>query len=168
MTQLDAIMKEHSQHLVRIAYLYVKDWGTAEDIVQDVFIKFFQTSDQFRQEASLKTYLTKMTANRAKDHLRSWKYKKQVLFDNVFSQVRGVDEHVVEKEELKMLGKLLFELPLKYREPLILYYYNEQSIAEIAQDLSLNENTVKTRLRRAKQQMKGFFAQQEATEYDRI
>ncbi|MBS7345311.1 MAG: sigma-70 family RNA polymerase sigma factor [Caryophanon sp.] len=164
MTQFDAIMEEHSKHLVRIAYLYVKDWATAEDVVQDVFIKFFQTQEQFRQEASLKTYLIKMTANRAKDHLRSWKYKKQVLFDNVFGQVRGIEEHVVENEQLKTLEKLLFELPLKYREPLILYYYNEQSIADIARDLSLNENTVKTRLRRAKQQMKGFFEQQEATE----
>lgn len=166
MTQIDVIMNEHSQHLVRIAYLYVKDWSAAEDVVQDVFIKFFQTEGQFRQEASLKTYLTKMTANRAKDYLRSWKYKKHVLFENVFGQTNSVEEHVVENEQLATLEKLLFQLPIKYREPLILYYYNEQSITQIAHDLQLNENTLKTRLRRAKQQMKGFFEQQEATEYD--
>lgn len=50
---------------------------------------------------------------------------------------------------------------MKYREPLILYYYDEQSIFEIAEYLQLNENTVKTRLRRAKQQMKQFFNDEE-------
>lgn len=166
MNNFEELIDTHSKHLVRIAYLYVKDWPTAEDIVQDVFIKFFQTQQQFRQEASIKTYLTKMTANKAKDYLRSWKYRKQVLFENVFGETRGIDEDVVAREHLAELEKHLFQLPLKYREPLILYYYNEQSIADIAQDLGLNENTVKTRLRRAKQQMKMFFEQEEAGQHD--
>lgn len=76
MNELDQIIDEHSRYLVRIAYLYVKNWSTAEDVVQEVFVTYFQKSDQFRNEASLKTYLTKMTANRAKDYLRSWKHKK--------------------------------------------------------------------------------------------
>lgn len=168
MNNFEELIDTHSKHLVRIAYLYVKDWPTAEDIVQDVFIKFFQTQQQFRQEASIKTYLTKMTANKAKDYLRSWKYRKQVLFENVFGETRGIDEDVVAREHLAELEKHLFQLPLKYREPLILYYYNEQSIADIAQDLGLNENTVKTRLRRAKQQMKMFFEQEEAGQHDKF
>ena len=148
MNQFDSIMEEHSRYLVRIAYLYVKDWGIAEEIVQDVFVTYFQKGAQFRQEASLKTYLTKITANRAKDYLRSWKHKKDVLFDTIFAQTSGADEALQQKEELAELERNLFQLPLKYREPLILYYYDEQSIAEIASYLSLNENTVKTRLRR--------------------
>lgn len=161
MRDIDAIMDEHARYLVRIAYLYVKNWATAEDIVQEVFITYFQKSDQFRNEASLKTYLTKMTANRAKDYLRSWKHKKDVLFDTIFMQSKGADEELLHKEQLALLEKNLFELPLKYREPLILYYYDEQSIFEIAEYLQLNENTVKTRLRRAKQQMKQFFSAEE-------
>lgn len=157
MNQFDSVIEEHSRYLVRIAYLYVKDWGIAEDIVQEVFVTYFQKGAQFRQEASLKTYLTKITANRAKDYLRSWKHKKDVLFETIFAQASGADEALVQKEELAELEKNLFKLPLKYREPLILYYYDEQSIADIASYLSLNENTVKTRLRRAKQQLKGFF-----------
>ena len=98
-----------------------------------------------------------MTANRAKDYLRSWKHKKDVLFDTVFASVKGTEEILLEQERLASLEKNLFQLPLKYREPIILFYYDEQSIAEIASYLQLNENTVKTRLRRAKQQLKGFF-----------
>ncbi|WP_301109992.1 sigma-70 family RNA polymerase sigma factor [Sporosarcina sp.] len=161
MNGIDQVMSEHSRYLVRIAYLYVKNWSTAEDIVQEVFVTYFQKSDQFRNEASLKTYLTKMTANRAKDYLRSWKHKKDVLFDTVFASTKGTDELMIEQERLAALEENLFKLSLTYREPLILYYYDEQSIAEIASYLQLNENTVKTRLRRAKQQMKEFFDEEE-------
>ena len=161
MKHLDTIMNEHSRYLVRISYLYVKNWATAEDIVQEVFVTYFQKSEQFRQESSLRTYLTKMTANRSKDYLRSWKHKKDVLFETIFAQSSGVEQSILEKEQLADLEKKIFQLPLKYREPLILYYYDEQSIADIASYLQLNENTVKTRLRRAKHQMKEFFDEEE-------
>lgn len=166
MLHFDIIVQEHSRYLVRIAYLYVKDWSTAEDIVQEVFVKYFQTSDQFRQEASLKTYLARMTTNRSKDYLRSWKHKKDVLFDTIFAQSKGIDETLLEQEQLAGLEENLFKLPIKYREPLILYYYDEQSISEIATYLQLNENTVKTRLRRAKQQMKEFFEEDETEDWE--
>lgn len=161
MNEMDQLMNEHSRYLVRIAYLYVKNWSTAEDVVQEVFITYFRKSDQFRNEASLKTYLTKMTANRSKDYLRSWKHKKDVLFDTVFTSVKSTEELLLEQERLASLEKNLFQLPLKYREPLILFYYDEQSITEIANYLQLNENTVKTRLRRAKHQLKEFFDQED-------
>ena len=157
MNDIEQIMNEHSRYLVRIAYLYVKNWSTAEDVVQEVFVTYFQKSDQFRNEASLKTYLTKMTANRSKDYLRSWKHKKDVVFDTIFTSVKGTEEVLLKQERLAALEKNLFQLPLKYREPLILFYYDEQSITEIAGYLQLNENTVKTRLRRAKQQLKAYF-----------
>lgn len=161
MKHLDTIMDEHSSYLVRISYLYVKNWATAEDIVQEVFVTYFQKSEQFRHESSLRTYLTTMTANRSKDYLRSWKHKKDVLFETIFAKSSGVEQSLLEKEQLADLEKKIFQLPLKYREPLILYYYDEQSIADIASYLQLNENTVKTRLRRAKHQMREFFEEEE-------
>ena len=161
MKHLDTIMDEHSSYLVRISYLYVKNWATAEDIVQEVFVTYFQKSEQFRHESSLRTYLTTMTANRSKDYLRSWKHKKDVLFDTIFANSSSVEQSFLEKEQLAELEKNIFQLPLKYREPLILYYYDEQSIADIASYLQLNENTVKTRLRRAKHQMREFFEEEE-------
>lgn len=166
MNEIDHLMNEHSSYLVRIAYLYVKDWSAAEDVVQEVFVTYFQKSDQFRNEASIKTYLTKMTANRAKDYLRSWKHKKDVVFETIFSSSKSTEQQLLEQEQLASLETNLFKLPLKYREPLLLYYYDEQSIAEIAEFLQLNENTVKTRLRRAKLQLKEFFSQEGVEDYE--
>ena len=47
--------------------MYVKDWNLSEDIVQEVFIQFFKTYDNYEQRASVKTYLTKMTINKCHD-----------------------------------------------------------------------------------------------------
>ena len=49
--------------------------------MQDVFIAFYQKQEQFRREASLRTYLVKMTVNRSHDYLRSWKSKRLTLFE---------------------------------------------------------------------------------------
>lgn len=154
----DKIMDEHSKHLLRIAYLYVKNWDTAEDIVQEVFIKHFLQAQQFEGRASLKTYLTVMTANKSKDYLRSWQHKRNILVSNLFSSTKGIgiDTTLQQQEEHLALHKAIFKLPIKYREPLILFYYDEQSITEIATFLKSNENTIKTRLRRAKQHLKRF------------
>ena len=48
MSTINKVIDEHSRYLVRIAYLYVKNWSTAEDIVQEVFVTYFQKGNQFR------------------------------------------------------------------------------------------------------------------------
>ena len=63
--EIEQIMAEHGDYLLKVAYLYVKNEATAEDIVQDVFIAFYQKQQQFRQESSYRTYLVKMTVNRS-------------------------------------------------------------------------------------------------------
>ncbi|HWL25298.1 MAG TPA: sigma-70 family RNA polymerase sigma factor, partial [Ureibacillus sp.] len=78
------IMHEHTDYLLKLAYLYVKDWPTAEDIVQDVFITFYQKFEQFEERSSLKTYLSKITVNKCKDYLKSWRYRMHSL-TNSFS-----------------------------------------------------------------------------------
>jgi len=78
---IEKIIAEHGDYLLKVAYLYVKNEATAEDIVQDVFIAFYQKQEQFRQESSLRTYLVKMTVNRSHDYLRSWKSKRLTLFE---------------------------------------------------------------------------------------
>ena len=69
----------HADDLLAITYTYVKDWGMAEDITQEVFTKFWQHQNQFRQESSLKTYLIRAAINRSKDYLKSWRYRTHML-----------------------------------------------------------------------------------------
>lgn len=76
----EQIINEYSKHLLRIAYFYTKNRHAAEDIVQDVYIKFMQSD--YSESGQLRAYLTKMTVNKSKDYLKSWAYKKYSLKRN--------------------------------------------------------------------------------------
>ena len=71
--EMNELMDIYSGYLLQINYTYVKNWTTAEDLVQESFIKFFRSSEQFREESSIKTYLTRIAINTCHDYLRSWK-----------------------------------------------------------------------------------------------
>lgn len=149
----DEIVAGQSEYLLRIAYLYVKDWQAAEDIVQDVFLTYYEKFEQFEAKSSLKTYLVRMTINKCKDYLKSWRYRKNVL-TNQFSQAKKDREALLVQTERLDIAKAVLKLPLHLREVIIHYYYDELSVLEVAELLSLSDNTVKTRLRRARQVLK--------------
>lgn len=151
---LQQIMHEHTDYLLRLAFLYVKDWPAAEDIVQDVFISFYQKFGQFEERSSLKTYLSKITVNKCKDYLKSWRYRMQILTNNFFSKSKNSRNRLIEQDEKLELADAVLQLPLKYREVIIYYYFEELSVLEVAQQLNLSENTVKTRLRKARTLLK--------------
>ena len=149
--QLQQAIEEHGEHMLKIAYFIVKNRATAEDIVQDVFVQLLGQTN-YEERGTLRAYLTKITANRAKDHLRSWRYRMVQLLGErePNSSVTQRDELLI-KDEKSELGEAILALPLKYREPIILYYYDEMPIIEIAGHLKLPINTVKTHLRKARQ-----------------
>lgn len=133
--------------------MYVKNESTAEDIVQDVFIQFFKTYDQFDQRAQVKTYLTKMAINKCYDYLRSLTSRKNTWI-KLLAQKSAHSYELQSAMEESELMKHVLALPLKYREMIILYYYEDLSTVEIATLMSLSDNTVKTRLRRAREKLK--------------
>ena len=141
--------------MIRLAYCYVKDLQAAEDIVQEVFIKFYHNQNNYEERGELKAFLTQMTVNKSKDYLKSWTYRKIQLQNKLFSQAgkRNLDE-LVKKDEQAIIGEAILELPLKQREVLIYFYFNEMTIPQVAQILSIPESTVKTRLRRGKELLK--------------
>ena len=156
--QIKHVMNDHGEYLIRLAYLYVKDWSTAEDIMQEVFINYYQKADQFENRSSLKNYLSKMTINKCHDHLRSWKNKRSLFSNsigNLIPSSKSPEEAYEQQFGQANLTSKVLELPIKYREAILLFYYQEFTSKEISQLLNCSENTVKTRLRRAKGLLKG-------------
>ena len=150
---IEELIDTYSDYLYRIAFIYTKDEKVAEEVVQDVFLKFYQTKDRYDGRASMKTYLTKMTINRSYDYLRSWKNKKALLIET-FTNAKGADTEAIQKEERGEITAAVLELPVKYREVLLLYYYEDLQVAEIAELCKLSVSTVKTRLQRARAKLK--------------
>ncbi|MEG0260637.1 MAG: sigma-70 family RNA polymerase sigma factor [Lysinibacillus sp.] len=153
--EIEEIITNHGDYLLKIAYLYVKNQATAEDIVQDVFIAYYEKQDQFRGEASIRTYLVKMTVNRSHDYLRSWKSKRITLFERITGKhtFQTPEKCIVEKSAKMELVEALFMLSVHYREVLVLYYFEEMSTVNIAKLLKCPESTVRTRLQRARKQL---------------
>lgn len=146
-------MNHYSPYLLQLSFMYVKNESTAEDIVQDVFIQFFKTYEQFDRRAHVKTYLTKMTINKCYDYLRSFTSRKNTWLKLLAQKHADSYEFQSALEESELMQHVL-ALPLKYREIIVLYYYEELSTVEIATLLNLSDNTVKTRLRRAREKLK--------------
>lgn len=147
------IMQQHTPDLLKVAYLYVKDWQTAEDIVQDTFLTYYAKFEQFEERASLKTYLTRITINKCKDYLKSWRYRKFSL-TNQFFGTKQDRAYAIEQSERIDIAKAVMEMPIQLREVIIHYYYEELSVLEVADLLGIPDNTVKTRLRKARQVLK--------------
>lgn len=151
--QWQSIVDTYTRPLLHMSYLYVKDFHAAEDIVQDVFVTFFEKQTQFREQSSLQTYLTRMTINRSKDYLKSWRYRTHQL-TNYFTASYRQKNDVVEEEERLAIAEAVLALPMKYREMIILYFYEHYTLKEIAALLHLAPSTVHYRFQKAQQKLK--------------
>ena len=152
---LQQAMNDYGHYLTRLSYVFVKDFSRAEDIVQNVFIKFYTGYECFEGRSSVKTYLYKMTVNECRNYLKSWAYRKQEL-TNTFAHAIHKDSpesHFVTNEGNRELAQTLRKLPTKYREVIWLHYYAELTVIEVAKVLDCTPNTVKTRLVRARKQL---------------
>lgn len=154
---IDELMQAYGQDIMQLMLQYVHHFSTAEDLTQEVFVKCYKALPHFQFNASIKTWLWRIAINHAKDYLKSWYAKNvDVQADDLFVQVstHDVEQQVIQKEADDELAQAVFALPIKYREVIYLCYYEELVTREIADVLQLNENTVKTRLRKAKQLLK--------------
>ena len=154
---LEKIMIDYGNELVRLAFSYVKDAEIAKDLVQNTFIKCYKNLESFRFDAQIKTWLYRITINECKDYLKSWHYKmvqvKSFINETTKSIIPSTEKIVIEKHNKEEIKDTIFSLPKVYREVVYLYYYDSLTSEEIASVLSIPVNTVKTRLRRAKQRL---------------
>ena len=154
---LEKIMIDYGNELVRLAFSYVNDAEIAKDLVQNTFIKCYKNLESFRFDAQIKTWLYRITINECKDYLKSWHYKmvqvKSFINETTKSIIPSTEKTVIENYNKEEIKNKIFSLPKVYREVVYLYYYDSLTSEEIASVLGIPVNTVKTRLRRAKQRL---------------
>ncbi len=140
--------------LYRFAYSYVKNREDALDIVQDSIEKAMINIHKIRNIDSLKAWLFRIIINEA-NNLYS-KRNKIALVDEVTEildindQMNQIDKYIEKQNVLKYI----MELDKKYRIIIVLRFYEEFKISEIAKILTISENTVKTRLYKALELLK--------------
>ncbi len=162
---LEKIMFDYGNELVRLAFSYVKDAEIAKDLVQNTFIKCYKSIESFRFDAQIKTWLYRITINECKDYLKSWNYKmvkvKSFINETTKSIIPSTEKTVIDKYNNEDIKDTIFSLPKVYREVVYLYYYDSLTTEEIAKVLDVPVNTVKTRLRRAKQRLESMIKEAE-------
>lgn len=134
-------VEKYSNMVYRLAFSYTNSRYDADDIYQDVFLKYLQNKKQFENEEHKKAWLIKVTINSCKKlWLSPWK-KKTIPLDE---EIRFED-----KEDIGLYNEIK-KLPKKYRLVIHLFYYEQYSIKDISKVLHQKEPTIRTWLTRAR------------------
>lgn len=149
---LTFLMNSYGNSVFRMCYAYLKDYQLAEDVAQETFIRVYQHYGEFHNQSSIKTWIIQIAINLCKNQMRTHWWK------NRFHQGIQEEEETVECYDSVINGQVIFEeiskLPLKYREVILLYYYQEFTIYEIANILDVKESAIKARLVRAREKLR--------------
>lgn len=151
--ELQHMMRRYTEKLLRIAYFYTKNAQAAEDIVQDVFIKFYYAKS-YNEQGDLQAYLTRMTINKCYDYLKSWSYRMLIFKEKLDFSKSYEEDSLIRRSEEQEIEQAILALPVKLREPVVYFYFEDMRIKDIAQLLEIPESTVKTRLTKAKRVLK--------------
>lgn len=145
------LCKKYQSMLYRVAFSNLRNRADAEDAVQETFLRYFKGNQEFESEEHAKAWFLRVTLNICHDMTRSAWMQKIVSIEELPEWKQDFQVPYVEMDET--LWQVL-ELPITYRNPLYLFYYEDYSIREIGEILGMQENTVKTRLRRGRELLK--------------
>ena len=155
---IDEIMDKYGQEILQLAFSYVKNKQIAEDLTQEIFVKCYKSLHTYSGKSKFRTWLWRIASNHCKDYLKSW-YNKNVftsdyqpIYDS--NQTNSAEQTFIQDEEDSQLAAAVMELPVNYREVIYLFYFEEMTIKEISVVTEVKENTIKTRLKRAKELLK--------------
>jgi RNA polymerase sigma-70 factor (sigma-E family) len=153
-----AMYHEHASGLVRMVRLFVDDRNAAEDLVQEAFIRLARSADRIEDHRKAAAYLRSIVLNLARDQNRRGlvSLRHQLPLDE---REASVEDTVVLAEDHRRVVDALRVLPRRQRDCLILRYYDELGIDEIAETLEISRNSVKTHLTRGMRSLEAHMAE---------
>lgn len=151
--RFDDLYQKYASIVFRTAYNFLLNKDDAEDIVQEVFIKYFISNKAFNDDNHEKAWILTVTANLSKNVLRSKSRQNLELDDTIKIVDHKFDKAITNHLDLEEAMK---ELTANQRLVIYLFYYEQIPIKNIAKIMKSNENTVKSHLLRAKSKMKTY------------
>lgn len=141
---LEETIEKYSNIVYRLAMARTGNSEEAQDVYQEVFLRLAKKMPEFQSEEHKKAWLIRVTINCSKTILNSSFIKHRTELDENLS---------FETPERHDIYYAVLKLPIKYKTVVHLYYYENYSIKEISNILRTNENTIKSRLARARKQL---------------
>lgn len=140
-------LRHYGNAILRTAYTYLRNQDDAEDVVQDTLVQLLRTNPGFESPEHEKAWLLRVAINLSKNKLRQRQRIDEKELDETFPGTEPGDD-------LSFVWDAVAALPEKYREVIHLFYHEGYSTAEIAKLLGKNESTVRTLLRRGREQLR--------------
>ncbi len=164
----EALMRRHNGRLFRVARAILRDDSEAEDALQEAYLDAYRHIADFRGDARVSTWLTRIVVNRALMRMRSQKRDRVLVpfhraptpegdvpdIDPVDERAESADDAAIRAELRRMVERRLDELPVAFRTVFVMRDIEEMSVQETAECLSIPTATVRTRLFRARALMR--------------
>ena len=162
----DSIYSAHSRMVYWTAYGIVREHNTANDVMQNVFLRVFHHLAKLSgmPPDQCRAWLYRVTYNASLDMLR--RTKRQIPTEDVgteltVSEIELPENILVDHEARDKVRNYVNELPQLYREPIVLYYFSELSYQEIVKLLNVNEGTLKSRMARGRKMLAAMLRKEE-------
>ncbi|KHD35659.1 ECF subfamily RNA polymerase sigma-24 subunit [Clostridium acetobutylicum] len=142
--KVSEVFEQYSDMVYKLALTRTKNKADADDVFQEVFLRFLKHSKEMDSEEHKKAWLIRVTINCSKK-----------LFDSAwFRRTTPIEDNIKFNDEEKEVYFSVMELPVKYRTVIHLHYYEDMTISDISKILKIKESTIKSQLKRARALLK--------------
>ncbi|HWY67261.1 MAG TPA: RNA polymerase sigma factor [Terriglobales bacterium] len=167
--EIEALVREHSRLVFRIAYSVVRNHADAEDVVQEVFLRVAKHGTA--GIADTKAWISRIAWRASVDRYRQFDRRNQEEFDErvhaSHTRLSGTEQETISREMLALLDRMIAVLPKKERDALLLTSVEEMSSAEAATVLGTTETSIRARVFRARQKLAEKLQKVAGTKYGR-
>ena len=156
------VVEEYKRTVLNCCFRFVKNYETAEDLTQDVFVEVFRSIKKFKGNSKLSTWIYRIAVTKSIDYLRFQKRKKRFAFLSSLSGEDQMEELIIKdngnnpeielerKERIRVLNLVMDSLPENQKVAFTLSKYDEMSYKEIADILATTVSAVESLIHRAK------------------
>lgn len=148
------LVKRYQDKLLRYARYLINDDHKAQDVVQESFIKAFINLNGFSIKKSFSSWIYRIVHNESINEIKKSKKVTTIDEDANYQSTQDIEESYSKQEIIKEAEHCLKNMPVRYSEPLALYYLDDKSYNEISDIMRIPMGTVATRINRAKVIMK--------------
>ncbi len=154
---IESFIRNYQQAVYRLAFSILDDSCEAEDATQEALLAALRGLDSFHGASSLKTWLYSITVNVCRTRLQ--RHKRHARLIKILGEILriqrppSVEEDAIQSESDQALWQAVHHMDAKHRIPIVLRYYHDLSVAEIADILQIPEGTVHSRLNTARRQL---------------
>jgi RNA polymerase sigma-70 factor (ECF subfamily) len=165
----DILVTRYSGQIYGLLFRLTQDAEEAADLTQDTFLQVLRSIRKFRGDSELKTWLFRIAINESRNRFRWWKRRKREstvsldaqpahdglpLNETLADNSEDPERALIRRQERERIERALNDLPLPFREAVVLCDVEGQSYQEIATILGINIGTVKSRIARGREEMR--------------